>query len=52
MLCNLDLYIFYLNFFFKYPIIPLRGLGSEILNEYMFTHFQNCKKHGKEFIEE
>ena len=56
MLCNLDLcvyiYIYILKFliFFKYPIIPIGGLGSEILNKYTFTQFQNCKKHDKEFI--
>ena len=59
MLCNLDLYIYiyiyyikkFIYLFFKYPIIPIGGLGSEILNEYTFTHFQNCKKHDKEFTE-
>ena len=55
MLCNLDIYIYYIKkfiyLFFKYPIIPIGGLGSEILNEYTFTQFQNCKKHEKEFIE-
>ena len=55
MLCNLDLYIYiyiyyikkFIYLFFKYPIIPIGGLGSEILNEYTFTQFQNCKKHEK-----
>ena len=54
MLCNLDYNICYIKkcyFFFKYPIIPIGGLGSEILNEYTSTQFQNCKKHDKEAIE-
>ena len=45
-------YIYYIKIFnFKYPIIPTGGLGSEILNEYTFTQFQNCKKYDKEAIE-
>ena len=36
MLCNIDLYIFNINFFKKYPIIPTGGLGSEILNDKEF----------------
>ena len=53
MLCNLDYNRCCIKkcYFLKYPIIPTGGLGSEILNEYTFTRFQNSKKHDKEAIE-